>query len=245
MKPIEVKAILFDLHHTISKHSVSPNQILRKSAECVGIDMSGFSNTRLNEVFEKVDEWLREFQIRNSVGIHWGAQAEDWLEADKIFLEGLGYSDIEDEVVLEFERRWKAGMNNHHTEILHDEAKSTLEELHRRGYQIGICTRRTDDPEDLLERWGIRHLIATVHWSGVVGYAKPSPYTLLAAARDLGINPRLCMFVGNWVNADILAAMRAEMIPVLLTWANPEEGEKAPPEAITLGAPAEILRILP
>ncbi len=219
--------------------------MFRKCASDVGIDISGASDEEIKASFWRVDKWIKEFQVRTGVDIHWGSEPEDWVEADRILLTELGCHDLKDEEIIWFERRWKAVVNSHETEVLHEEASDTLEELHSRGYQIGICTRRTDSPRHLLKDWRIAHLISTVHWSGVVGYAKPSPYTLLAAAGDLGLNPRHCVFVGNYVDADVDAALRAEMIPVLLTWANPEEKQRAPPEAIILGTPAEVLHLLP
>jgi hypothetical protein len=37
------------------------------------------------------------------------------------------------------------------------------------------------------------------------------------------------------------AALRCEMIPVLLTWANPHETEKAPKGTIVLEKPSDLL----
>ncbi|MFW9933801.1 MAG: hypothetical protein ACFFDR_14285, partial [Candidatus Thorarchaeota archaeon] len=58
----------------------------------------------------------------------------------------------------------------------------------------------------------------------------------------LEINPHHCFFVGNYVNADVEAAIRCEMQPVLLTWANPDEAEKAPDSCIVLDKPFDLVK---
>jgi phosphoglycolate phosphatase-like HAD superfamily hydrolase len=116
-----------------------------------------------------------------------------------------------------------------------------LEELQRRGYHLGICTRRPDDPTDILRKFGIHHLLSTIQWSSVPGYSKPHPFTLILAADEMGVNPLHCVFVGNSVDADIVAAQRAGMIPILTTWANPEEIEKSHEGMYTIGEVSELL----
>ena len=93
----------------------------------------------------------------------------------------------------------------------------------------------------LLKREGIVDLISAVTWSGVPGYAKPSPYTLLEAAEIMGINPRLCAYVGNLVEVDVKAAQRAGMQSILLTWGNPGERSKAEKQITIKKNPLEIL----
>ncbi|MHA1938653.1 MAG: hypothetical protein ACW97O_10635, partial [Candidatus Thorarchaeota archaeon] len=50
----------------------------------------------------------------------------------------------------------------------------------------------------------------------------------LQAADDIGVNPKLCAYVGNLVDADVVASKRAQMLPILLAWANPDQADLAP-----------------
>jgi phosphoglycolate phosphatase-like HAD superfamily hydrolase len=79
----------------------------------------------------------------------------------------------------------------------------------------------------------------------VPGYTKPNPYLLIQAAMELGVNPRLCAYVGNLVDLDVIAAIRADMLPILTTWANPEETDKAPEQAIVVESLQELLELFP
>lgn len=235
-------AILFDLHHTITKTGMDMHALTREAAMQIGIDLSGISKEQLAKAIDKSDKWIKEYQLENNVDIHWGGKPEQWIDANRIVFEDLGFENIEDKTLLDLEIAWKEIMQNRWESLIED-AKKTLDELDKRGYKLGICTRRHDDPRPLLKRWGILHLFLTVSWTGVVGYAKPSPYTLLKGSDELGVNPRRCAYVGNYVDADVGASMRAEMLPVLVTWANPKEKEKAPEDIIVIENIIELLEI--
>lgn len=236
----KIRAILFDLHHTITKTRINMLNMTREAATEVGIQIEHVPDQVLAAAINQTDEWIREYQIENGVDIHWGGKPEDWLEINRKLMDYLEISDIADETLLAFEVSWKRIMAQT-WESLVEEAKQTLEILKERGYILGICTRRHDDPEKLLKKWSIRHLFSTVHWTGVPGYAKPSPFTLLKAAEEIKINPRLCAYVGNYVDADVGAARSAEMIPILTIWANPEEKELTDNDTIVINRLDELL----
>ena len=240
--PSKIRAILFDLHHTITKTRVDMVTLTREAAESAGIPFEQFSNERLAKAIRKADSWMKEYQVQNGVDIHWGGEVEHWLEINRVLTDDLGLDNIPDETLLQMEKHWKETMATNWESLVED-AKETLEELHRRGYIIGICTRRHDDPEKLLKEWGIDHLLSTIHYSGVPGYAKPSPFTLLKAAEDIGINPRLCAYVGNYVDADVGASLSSEMLPILTVWSDPKEKELAPEATIVIDKIKELLNL--
>ena len=239
-----VKAILFDLHHTITKTRVGMLPLTREAGEIAGIDFDGIANGTLRNAIQHTEEWMKEYQIENDVDIHWGGEPNHWIEANRKLFDELEIPNITDEMLLSFERAWKH-LQATNWESLLEGAKQILETLRDRGYILGICTRRHDDPKRLLEEWGIHDLFATIHYSGVPGYAKPSPFTLLKAAEEIGVNPRLCAYVGNYVDADLVAAKQAEMIPILTVWANPGEKTLVDDETLVLEKFDEILHLFP
>lgn len=237
-----IRAILFDLHHTLTKTRVDFPELAREASKDVGIDLSHISNSQLAEATARMNIFMADYQIKNNVDIHWGTEPEQWIEPNREFFKSLGLEDYENCILVEFERAWKRATKSG-WEMLTDEAYEVLSELNRRGYILGICTRRHDDPTELLRRWKIDNLFSVILWTAVPGYAKPSPFTLLQASNEIGINPRLCAYIGNMVDADIKAAQSAEMLPILVYWANPDELEKTTTDTITAFTLLELLDI--
>ncbi|MHA2352999.1 MAG: HAD family hydrolase [Candidatus Thorarchaeota archaeon] len=233
------KAILLDMHETITEVNEGIMDLTRKISQSAGIDLSKFSDEEIQEALEKVVEWFNPYQIENDVDIHFGNKVEHWTDANRVMFEALGFEGLSDEVLNSVEVAWKEKLET--WESLRPDAKTTLEELHGREYQLGICTRRPDDPTDILKKFGIHNILSTVQWSSVPGYAKPHPFTLILAADEIGVNPRRCAFVGNRVDADIVAAQRSGMQPILTTWADPDEAKKAPEGTLIIGEVSELL----
>ena len=238
----KIRGIFFDMHHTLTKTRIGFLGLIREAAQEVGIDLGHVSDEQLSDSQAKMNTWIKNYQIEKDVDIHWGANSEQWVDANREFLRDLGIDNVIDQTLIEFECAWKE-ITKSNWESLVDDAKEVLEELHRRGYILGICTRRHDNPQILLEQWGIRNLFACVLWTAVPGYAKPSPYTLIQAAYETSINPRLCAYVGNTVDADVGAAANAEMLPILTTWAIPKESDLALEQAIVIDSLSELLEI--
>ncbi|MBD3406865.1 MAG: HAD hydrolase-like protein [Candidatus Lokiarchaeota archaeon] len=241
---MNVKAIIFDLHHTITRTKKSALAVFKEIAISVGINLEGITDKEIKDAFRKSDNWLSEYCIRENVEPHWGHEPSDWIEADRIIFKELGFTKIEKDIIINLEKRFKYETRETDYEMLTEDAKETLEILHKEGYAIGICTRRHDNPTSFLKRSNVLHLIDAVTWSGVKGYAKPNPFTLLQAADILKVNPKLCAFVGNYVDVDVKASIRAGMIPILVTWANPEEKDKAPEGTIVINSPRDLLPVL-
>ncbi len=239
-----VMAILFDLHHTLTDLELMEiPAIWRRLSIENGVNLSDIDVDKVWEVMKSTDPIIHEYGLRNNVGPHFGNEPKDWLYSNRILYERLGFKDLPDEVIIKIEKEFQIATVDEPFERIIDDGLSTIKELHRRGYLLGICTRRPTNPDPLLNRYGVRELFGSIQWSGVRGYAKPNPYTLLQAAKELGINPRRCAFVGNYVGADIEAANRCEMMPILLTWANPDEGSKAPEGTLVLENPSELLQV--
>jgi HAD superfamily hydrolase (TIGR01549 family) len=237
-----VRAILFDLSGTITENRKNVLDMHREAAEFAGFDMAQFSDDALHDVQKIMIECIDKFQEENNVGIHWGEKEEDWLKPNRVFVEALGFKKVPDAQLVIMETYWKEILATK-LEALVEGAAETLEELKKRGYILGICTRRFDNPKKLLKNWGIDQFISTIQYSAVLGYAKPSPFTLLKAADEIGINPRHCAYVGNLVDLDIYAAMSAEMLPILTIWSDPKERELAPDSAIVIDIIDELLNL--
>jgi putative hydrolase of the HAD superfamily len=240
-----IRTILFDLHHTLTQTRESPHALLRRISAEYDVDLSNFSDEDMQIGFTRIEGWFADFQIKNDVDPKWGGNVDDWIEADRKMFEALGIKNLSDETIFGIETQWKHETCHTDFETLTEDAVDVIRQLHERNYILGICTRRHDNPSELIQKSGLDKYISTIQWSGVPGYAKPNPYSLIQAARELGVNPRLCAYVGNLVELDVSAAIRADMLPVLTTWANREEAYKAPKQAIVIESLQELLELFP
>ncbi|NWF96466.1 MAG: HAD family hydrolase [Candidatus Thorarchaeota archaeon] len=235
------RALLFDLHHTLTKTCESQGGLFRTVCSRFGIDLTRHSVHVLDKALSESLSSIHEYQLAHNVEYTWFPQPEDWLKADRELFRNLGYEDMSDTTLMSLRREYIHEFGNG-WETLHEQAEPTLRELRRRGYVLGLCTRRGLDPRHLLQKWGVDDVFSVVEYSAVVGYQKPSPFTLLRAAEALGLNPRLCAYVGNAVDADVAAAVRAEMVPVLLTWAGPESDTVVPEGTLVLNEIRDLLK---
>lgn len=236
---MRIRAILFDLHETLTKFEEHPKDIFRRVSDECGIKISQFTESERDEAFLVADEWFKSFQIESNVGPLYGSQPQHWIEWNRIMFEELGLADIDETTLMRIERNFKDELLA--LEGFTDAAIKTVKLLHERGYPMGIVTRRYDNPNFLVSKFKLNKYFSTIHWSGIHGYEKPSPFSLLQAAEEISVNPKLCAYVGNDLTVDVAAAQRAQMLPVLLKWAKPEEASLAPEGVIIRTSPLELL----
>jgi HAD superfamily hydrolase (TIGR01549 family) len=243
MKLCNISGIIFDLGGTLFSPASDMCGLTRDFLSDSGIGESrDFSDEVIIASLKEPDEWLIKYMIENDVDIHWKPEHEHWLEYDRILLASLGVKNRED-IVLNYQKEW----DRFHEVAGHElmvGCKESLEELKKRGFKLGIASNRFTDPTHLLEKMGIHQFFDIVEYTNVPGYRKPSPYMLVKVAADIGTNPHRCAYVGNIVETDVVAATRAGMIPVLLTWCDPEEEEKVTSDTVVIEHIKDLLEIL-
>jgi putative hydrolase of the HAD superfamily len=111
----------------------------------------------------------------------------------------------------------------------HD-VKDVIIELHRRGYKLGLIANTITETEipDWIERDGLGLYLKTVILSSIFGKRKPGPEIYLVAARQAGVKPERCVYVGDNLKRDVLGTRLAgySMAIVLL------DPDKIPAEPI-------------
>lgn len=96
----------------------------------------------------------------------------------------------------------------------------TIKELSRRGYKLGIIANTITETEipDWLEADGLTDYIKPVILSSKLGIRKPNPEIYWEAARQIGVEPACCVYVGDNPTRDVegtQAAGYAMMILIL------------------------------
>ena len=91
------------------------------------------------------------------------------------------------------------------------DAVPTLEELRRRGHKLGMISACSQDVPDVWERTPLAGLFDSTIFSCSVGFSKPDREIYELAARELGVAPADCLFVGDGANDELPGAERAGM----------------------------------
>ena len=95
--------------------------------------------------------------------------------------------------------------------LAHDDVKTTLKELVRRGYKLGIIANTITETE--IPDWMCQDQVAdcfkTVILSSKVRLRKPDPAIYLLASRCIGSAPENCAYVGDNPVRDVEGAVNA------------------------------------
>ncbi|QQO08541.1 HAD family hydrolase [Breznakiella homolactica] len=100
---------------------------------------------------------------------------------------------------------------NYYRMELRPETPAMLEAIYDTGIAMGVISNTVcfnQAMEDLYQ-FGIRRFFKTVYLSSVSGFIKPHPELFIAAARDLGVLPEECIYVGDTISRDVRGARNA------------------------------------
>ncbi|MHA1135303.1 MAG: HAD family hydrolase [Candidatus Thorarchaeota archaeon] len=244
MKVEGITAVIFDLGGTLYKPSSDICGLTKQFMLDVGIDGANkLTDDHVKEALVDANQWLWNYMVENNVDSHWEPTVREWIEFDIILLRRLGFGEDIDSLAKEYQKRWDRFFEELKPPLI-DGVHDTLQELQRREFKLAVASNRYSDPTRVLQNDDIYDLFGSIEFSGVPGYIKPSPYMLLRNAEELGVNPRKCAYVGNIVEYDCVAAERAQMLPVLLTWVDPHEVDKITTDVIVIDHIADLLEIL-
>ncbi|UNK57608.1 phosphoglycolate phosphatase [Pseudoxanthomonas daejeonensis] len=128
-----------------------------------------------------------------------------------------------DALVPEFLKVYREELGRH--SVLFDGIAAMLQALEGDGVRWGIITNKAE--------YLARDVVAGLEWQSrcavLVGgdtfaEKKPHPLPLLEAARQLGVDPRDCVYVGD-DERDVVAARAAGMPSIAVTWGYRLDGE--------------------
>jgi len=95
--------------------------------------------------------------------------------------------------------------------VLVDSGRDVVEELHCRGYTLGIISNLigTREIPEWLEAEGFAPYFKSVVLSSVFGKRKPDPSIYYEAARRAGVEPACCAYVGDNLKRDVTGTRAA------------------------------------
>ncbi len=134
--------------------------------------------------------------------------------------------------------------------VVAEHGAEVIRELHLRGYTLGIISNLITSKEipDWLEADGLTPYFKSVLLSAVCGIRKPDPEMHRMAAREVGISPERCVYVGDNVKRDV-AGTKAAGFGAFLLFVEPGKTLKPAPEGCEPDAVlydlAELLTMFP
>ena len=95
--------------------------------------------------------------------------------------------------------------------VVMDGSREVLDELQRRGYTLGIISNLigTREIPEWLAAEDYSHYFKSVVLSSVFGRRKPHPSIYLEAARQAGVEPANCVYVGDNLKRDVTGTRAA------------------------------------
>ena len=129
--------------------------------------------------------------------------------------------------------------------------KEVVQELHRRGYVLGIISNLITSREipDWMEADGFTPYFKSVVLSSTFGRRKPDPSIYLEAARRAGVEPARCVYVGDNLTRDVTGARAAGFGKVIIMISPEKLAEETITDAnrpdLTIADFRELLAIFP
>ncbi|MEK3866525.1 pyrophosphatase PpaX [Paenibacillus sp. FSL H7-0716] len=129
------------------------------------------------------------------------------------------FSGLED-VNGTLEKSYRSYNNEHHDELVRSFplVKETIEELSRRGIKLGIVTTKIRPTTiKTLERFDLLKYMDTIVTVNDVTEPKPHPEPVLTAVKNLGVDPRKTLMIGDSA-VDIQSAKAAGVYAAGVSW---------------------------
>ncbi len=111
-----------------------------------------------------------------------------------------------------------------------DDASSTLSELFRRGYRLGILSNNTSSLEvqQFIKENALDQYLSVVVLSNSFGLKKPHPAIFYKAAEEIQTPIQQCAYVGNSFSRDVIGSREAGVGEIVLIQAEESEGKAFP-----------------
>jgi putative hydrolase of the HAD superfamily len=196
-----IEAIFIDLGNTLRILIKDPEHMARarqKIAELVGTEEDPLTFTaKLDERYKIYRKWAFENLREAPESEMWTRWLAPDFPAERIA--PLGPE-------LTYQYRQSMGRR-----VVVNEGREVVEELQRRGYELGIISNLigTREIPEWLETEAFTPFFKVVVLSSVLGIRKPAPEIYLEAARRAGVEPARCAYIGDNLKRDVTGARAA------------------------------------
>lgn len=198
-----MKAVLFDLDHTLLDHDFCTLQaskaLYEKYAAEIAMPLADFLVLWRAETDKNYRLFLANeltFKDQQRVRIKATFSKATWLEDVKMIDKAFAYYRKVTQ------QNWR----------LFDDALPCLQELERVGYQMGIITNGNRPVQKKkIKALKIRRYFSKIITSSDISISKPDPKIFHHACEMMNLPPKVCYFVGDGLETDAIGAEMAGM----------------------------------
>lgn len=211
------KVIIFDLFDTLIEFNqsklpvvdINGTQINSTSREVFKVFKTRFTRMDFPTFFKNFRESYKEFQelkLKEFREYHNRKRYKIMLNKMNIDLKEVS-NEFLDKMVLAHMNTLASSME------LPEENRATLEFIKNKGYRIALISNFDYAPTayNLLEKFRIKEYFETVAISDEIGWRKPSPKIFQYALRQLNINSKEAIYIGDNYKADVVGARNVGM----------------------------------
>jgi putative hydrolase of the HAD superfamily len=205
-----IKAVFFDLYHTLVRYE-PPQEVLEAEA------LKGFGISVRPEDLRKpllaADEFIYNEIARRPLSQRSKEEKMAlYLRYQETVLKEAGIEAGEEIVMGLLGSMQQVKMNL----VLFDDVVPVLENLKERGLILGLISNVEHDIGEMLEKLGLSSRLDVVVTSRDAGYNKPQPEIFQEALRRVEVKPEEAVYVGDQYQVDCVGAGSAGMKGILL-----------------------------
>ncbi len=205
-----IKAVFFDLYHTLIRYEPPREESLAKALNEFGIKAEPET---LRQPIIAADEFIYQEHARLPMSKRNDADRKAlWARYQALMLREAGIEPTPELIngIIEKTQQVKFEL------ILFDDVLPVLSQLKEKGLILGLISNVDRDMSPLFQKLGLKPLLDVVVTPQDSGYAKPQPEIFNEAARKAGIKTSEAMYVGDQYQIDAIGASRAGMKGILL-----------------------------
>jgi putative hydrolase of the HAD superfamily len=205
-----IKAVFFDLYHTLVRYEPPREELTVKALKDFGIDMSP-------EAFRRplvaADEFIYEEIARRPLSQRSQEEKmELYTQYQEIVLREAGVKADKKLILGLLGKMQQFKMNL----VLFDDVAPALTELKKRGLILGLISNIEQDMTDTLNRLELPSWLKIIVTSQDAGSNKPHAEIFQEALRRAGVQPAEAIYVGDQYQVDVIGANGAGMKGVLI-----------------------------
>jgi len=205
-----IKAVFFDLYHTLLGYDPPREELQAKALGELGIAVK---SEALRWPLVVADEYIYQEHVRAPLGQRSKEeQTAVWVQYERKLLEKAGI-EADDQFILgllgkvrQFDMK----------QVLFDDVLPALTELKGRGLILGLISNIDRDITSLLDDLGLTHWLQVVVTSQDTGFNKPSPEIFQEAVKRAGIQADEAIYVGDQYQVDVVGANQAGLKGILI-----------------------------